>query len=116
MIGVEYELAPGITAEEAAADGVRDLIVDAGYSVDVPLAWNTTEDGRRGPSSQWKPTGGSNCAGQFGSHPLPGSVGQVRLALYPGVRGAARRRPPLRRAGSRLATSSSSWARGQPAG
>lgn len=33
MIGLEYEPVPGITAEEAAAAGVKDLTVDAGYSV-----------------------------------------------------------------------------------
>ncbi|NAZ83870.1 hypothetical protein GTR02_18835 [Kineococcus sp. R8] len=82
MIGLEYELVPGITAEEAAAAGVRDLIVDAGYSVDVPLVWSTGDE-RSGPSSQWKPTGGPSSAGQFGPHPLPAGAGRVRFTLHP---------------------------------
>lgn len=64
MVGLEYELVPGITAEEAAA-GVYDLTVDAGYDADVPLVWNTGDE-RSGPLSQHEPEGGPSSAGQFG--------------------------------------------------
>lgn len=82
MVGLEYELVPGITAEEAAAAGVHDLTVDAGYSVDVPLTWNTGDE-RSGPLSQYEPEGGPSSAGQFGPHPLPDGARQVRFTLYP---------------------------------
>ncbi|MGI4896043.1 MAG: hypothetical protein ACRYF3_13115 [Janthinobacterium lividum] len=82
MVGLEYELVPGITAEEAAAAGVYDFTVDAGYGVDVPLAWNTGDE-RSGPLSQYRAEGGPSSAGQFGPHPLPDGARQVRFTLYP---------------------------------
>lgn len=65
------ELVPGVTAEEAAAAGARDLLVDAGDGGDVPLPWTTGESDNR-PVSRWKPTREPSSAGRVRSLPVAG--------------------------------------------
>ena len=54
VVGLSYELLPGVTRAEAAAREGRPFTLDATYDADVPLPWSTGgagPDGLAGPSS-----------------------------------------------------------------